>query len=242
MVSSTFSNKTLQVLIVEDDFRVAAINEAFVEVMPDFNVLKVVKTGEETISFLEKTGALPDIILLDIYIPDVTGLELLWHIRNHYPEIHVIMVTAANETATIQEALQAGIFDYIIKPVQKERVHETFCRLKSEQESLAQQQALSQDELDSLRFGRADHQAAALKDMNELPKGIDSLTLKNITEALHKSGGEGMTASTAAESIGASRSTARRYLEYLISTGDVRVQMIYGDVGRPERRYFKGQQ
>ncbi|PYZ92695.1 response regulator [Salipaludibacillus keqinensis] len=232
------SKITFHVLIVEDDFRVAQINQAFVEVIENFSVMSVVKTGAETKAFLQSNQRVPDVILLDIYIPDVTGLELLWYIRSNYPEIQVIMITAANETATIQEALQAGIFDYIMKPVKKERVENTFQRLREETQLLLDQEALSQEELDELRFGKKVQYETVITNDEDLPKGIDPFTLKNICQALQESGDQGLTASVAAKSTGTSRSTSRRYLEYLISVNEVRVQMIYGDVGRPERRYF----
>lgn len=231
----TKAASTYHVLIVEDDFRVANINEAFVDMLEAFEVTQIVKTGAETREFLKKATELPDVILLDIYIPDVDGLELLWEIRKNYPDIHVVMITAANETGTIQEALTAGIFDYIIKPLKQERIHETFMRLKQEQELLNKQDDLTQDELDRLRFGRANVEMRVSQ--GDLPKGIDAFTLEAIKGTVIDAGEKGLTAADAGDAIGASRSTARRYLEYLISTGEVSVKVHYGDVGRPVRRY-----
>ncbi|WP_018922107.1 response regulator [Salsuginibacillus kocurii] len=229
---------TYSVLIVEDDFRVAEINKAFVEELPSFKVVHSTKTGAETKSFLESDLSLPDLILLDIYIPDVTGLELLWHIRSTYPGIDIIMMTAANETSTIQEALQAGIFDYIMKPVQKERTAETLQRYKKEKQALSERSEISQEELDQLRYGGTQLQTKASEQTEELPKGIDHVTLENIRACLQENGKQGTTAVMVSKAIGASRSTARRYLEYLISIEEVRAEVSYGEVGRPERRYL----
>jgi len=64
------------------------------------------------------------------------------------------------------------------------------------------------------------------------------LTLGKVQQVFQKNNPNGLSAEEAGERIGASRSTARRYLEYMITTGELRADLIYGSVGRPERRYF----
>ncbi|SDN79635.1 response regulator [Alkalicoccus daliensis] len=224
-----------QVLIVEDDFHIAEINKAFVSEMPGFEPVHIAKSGEEAKSFIA-SSTLPDIILLDIYIPDVTGLELLWFFRKNYPSIQIIMITAAKETSTIQEALRAGIFDYIMKPVKKERVHSMLHRFHRERQALSQKESISQKELDELRSGEA--APAPSKVFKELPKGIDPITLEKVHQCLKEHLSEGVTAVSCADSTGTSRSTARRYLEFAVTAGEAKAELIYGEVGRPERRYF----
>jgi two-component system CitB family response regulator len=70
------------------------------------------------------------------------------------------------------------------------------------------------------------------------PKGIDPLTLAKIKKHMLAVDEEGITAEVLSSMVGVSRSTARRYLEYLISGKKVHAELIYGSVGRPERRYF----
>ncbi|WP_088104492.1 response regulator [Halalkalibacter urbisdiaboli] len=224
-----------QVLIIEDDFRVAAINRQFVEDLEGFNVVDVCKTGDEALQFLKMTEHLPDLILLDVFIPDVIGLELLWTIRTDYKEIDIIMMTAAKEVETVQEAMRAGIFDYMIKPLDRVRVHDSLNRFRKKQKLLMQKKEFTQTEIDQLR------ERASIPiepDYEELPKGIDRYTLEKVVAVLTSHIEEGVTAVEGAKQIGASRSTVRRYLEYLISTGHAHAEMKYGDVGRPERRYF----
>ena len=117
--------ETIQVLIVEDDFRIADINRQFVERVEGFAVLEIVKTSEEALAYLRSHSALPQLILLDVYIPDVEGLSLFWKLRQEFNEIDVIMVTAAKEVVTIAETLRGGIFDYIVKPVDFGRFEQT---------------------------------------------------------------------------------------------------------------------
>ncbi|WP_100405789.1 response regulator [Bacillus solitudinis] len=225
------------VLIVEDDFRVAEINRRFIEEKEGFSVLGICKTGAEALAFLKEDNKKPDILLLDVYIPDVHGLELLWTIRTEYKEIEIIMLTAAKEVETVQEAMRAGIFDYMIKPLEQTRVHSSLDRYKQKQQLLAKQQEFTQDDIDQLREGFLP-QKKEVAEQNEFPKGIDRYTLDKVILVLEKNKANGVTAVEGAKQIGASRSTVRRYLEYLISTGFIKAEMKYGDVGRPERRYF----
>ena len=73
----------------------------------------------------------------------------------------------------------------------------------------------------------------------ELPKGIDKLTLDKVQQVLSSVQIPGLTSEEVAFQIGASRTTVRRYLEYLVSQMILNVDISYGGVGRPERRYFR---
>ncbi|QQK76997.1 response regulator [Salicibibacter cibarius] len=225
-----------KVLIVEDDFRVAEINRQFINKMEKFTVVGMAKTGEETIEQLNKSQTLPDLILLDVYIPDVEGLDLLWTIRNHYHEVDVIMMTAAKEVSIIEESIRGGAFDYIVKPIEFERFAWTLERYDRKRRLLTEKEEMDQAEIDRL-IGSADAKQASGSANQELPKGIDEITLNTIEDILTKTKDQGITASSLGEKIGVSRSTARRYLEYLVSINVVKTELKYGDVGRPERRY-----
>ena len=221
------------VLIVEDDFYIANINKSFIEENKDFKVIDIMTSKKSTLQFLSEAKQKPDLIFLDIYIPDVQKLELLWKIRNAYKEIDIIIVSAAKETATVEEALKGGIFDYLIKPIEKKRVAQSLLRYKNEKLLLRSKVEISQAEIDLL--SSKTNQATAVK--KHLPKGIDRLTLEKVVTVLGEFGDSGATAGKVGKEIGASRSTARRYLEYLVSVEQAEAKINYGDVGRPERRY-----
>lgn len=227
------SNKVYQILIIEDDFRVADINREFIQQAPGFNVLAMARSGQEARELLAHHETGIDLVLLDAYLPDVVGLELLWHIRQHYRHIDVVMITAAKEVETIQEALRGGVFDYLIKPTQADRMHQMLKRFQQERTLLQSQPELSQQELDAALNRTA---ANVASESQRLPKGIDKLTLDAVIERLSETP-VAITAMTLAETMGASRSTARRYLEYLVAQGQVKAELVYGEVGRPERRY-----
>lgn len=233
-------NDNIQTLIIEDDFRVAEINRRYVEKIEGYKVQKVVKTGEEALAYLKKCNSRPQLILLDIYIPDVTGLELLWQIRHLYHDVDLIPVTAANETVTIEEALRGGAFDYIVKPVDAARFAQSLERYKEYRQFFADKETLGQIEIDAFTGGtKVSNPSSSSSSTNtNLPKGIDPITLNDIKDLLRADKGKGVTAIELSKQIGTSRSTARRYLEYLVSTKEIHTTLKYGTVGRPEREYI----
>jgi two-component system CitB family response regulator len=89
---------------------------------------------------------------------------------------------------------------------------------------------ISQEEIDQLIKGEEK------RDGLYLPTGIDKLTLEKICSVITEER-DGLTAEQVSKAIGASRSTARRYLEYLVSEGRLKADLSYGTVGRPERVY-----
>lgn len=228
-------DRSYSVLIIEDDFRVAEINRHFIEQAPDFDVVKVCYLGKDALEFLKNHSDKVDLVLLDAYIPDVLGLELLWEIRREYRLIDIVMVTAAKEVETIQEALKGGVFDYLIKPIEQARMQQMLSRFRQERALLNNKTELNQDELDR-QLNRNMRPEAPLTLLDKLPKGIDRLTLEKVLKALQESA-QAQTATGLSVQTGVSRSTARRYLEFFVAEGKVIAELDYGEVGRPERRY-----
>ena len=116
----------IKTVIVEDDLMVASINSQFAKRNPNIQIVATFHNGKDALDYLKKSDA--DLVLLDLYMPDCTGLELLSELRNSGREIDVIMITAANDAEHINEALQLGIVDYLIKPFSLE---ELCARLRS---------------------------------------------------------------------------------------------------------------
>lgn len=226
--------QVIEVLIVEDDVKIAEINRRFVEKIPGFQVIGIATDEVQAKEQLEILK--PDLVLLDIYFPNSSGLEMLQYIRSHHRDTDVIMITAAKEVDAVREAVRSGAFDYIMKPLVFNRLQETFMRYLDFHRELRRMEQengpINQDDIDRLlvRTGKKESAAAAL------PKGIDKLTLDKVVQAISGTP-EGMTAEQVAKLIGVSRSTGRRYLEYLVSLGDVTANLSYGVVGRPERVY-----
>jgi two-component system, CitB family, response regulator len=227
----------IQVLIVEDDIRNAEINRRFVDKVKGFEAAGIATNGLQARELLEILT--PDLVLLDLYMPDVNGLELLRHIKESHKQTDVIMVTAAKELHTVREAIHVGIFDYILKPVIFERLQETLEKYKSFREkiTLLEQEGsratVNQQEIDELlRLNDIDK----MRSSSSYPKGIDQLTLEKVTGYVMEMN-RFFTAEQVSSQLGMSRSTSRRYLEYLVSMGKVTADLSYGSVGRPERVY-----
>ena len=227
------------ILVVEDDFRIADIHRAFIEQSDGFYVVGMARNGSEAKALMAEHAASIQLILLDAYLPDVEGLELLWAIRRDHVHVDIVMVTAAREVETISEALRGGVFDYLIKPIEAARMTQMLTRFRREREALANRAEMNQDELDHVlaRLKPGETPRAKTQTLSQaLPKGIDRLTLRRVIDSL-AAAPDSLTAMQIARIMGASRSTARRYLEFLVAEQAVSAELGYGDVGRPERRY-----
>ncbi|MEQ6378197.1 response regulator [Bacillaceae bacterium S4-13-56] len=223
----------LKVLIVEDDFRVADIHEKFLGKIDGVKVIGKALSGRETIEFVMKNRL--ELVLMDIYIPDMLGTELISEIRRIQPNVDVIMISAATEKEMVETALRNGVFDYIIKPVKMKRFLATIEKYKNTKHLLEKKNEIDQSFLDEY-FGHKEKQKN-VKPAKQTPKGIDPITLEKVRDLLLGSY-QGITAEEMGEKLGASRTTARRYLEYLIANGEGHAELEYGIVGRPERRYY----
>ncbi|GIN87513.1 response regulator [Heyndrickxia sporothermodurans] len=220
----------IHVIISEDDFRVASIHEQFLNKISDVYVVGKALNGEQTLHLLENNQV--DLVILDIFMPDQLGTDLLYEIRKNYPHVDVIIISAASEKIYVEASIRQGVIDYIIKPVTMERFRQSIENFKRKHQLFSDSEELNQDLIDTY-FGLKDERTKLNKN---LPKGIDPLTLqkvKNILKALPN----GVSAEEMGEKMGASRPTARRYLEYLTSIGEGRAELEYGIVGRPERKY-----
>ena len=227
---------TLRVLIIDDDIRIAEIHRRYVEKTQGFEVVGIANNLEDAQSQLDVLE--PDLLLLDIFFPEGNGLEFLKKARMHNQQVDVIPITAAKEVHLFNEALHGGVFDYILKPVVFTRFQATLERYKQTKNQLSNIDQLNQSEVDiALQTVRS----GDLLELPELPKVIDRLTLEKVQHVFSSLQGSGLTSEEVASQIGASRTTVRRYLEYLVSQIILYVDVSYGGVGRPERRYFRKQ-
>ena len=215
----------IEVLVVDDDFMVARIHTGFVERTPGFSVTGVAHTGAQALVEAERLQ--PDLVLLDVYLPDVSGLDLLAGLREAAPEVDVLVISAAREADTVRRALRGGIVHYLIKPFSYDDLR---VRLEHYQRAYG---GLSSEQADQADVDRLFGVAGADK---RLPKGFSPETLRLVEDSLRSEGAD-LSAAEAAGLLGISRVSARRYLEHLTETGKVEVSLRYGEVGRPERRY-----
>jgi response regulator of citrate/malate metabolism len=215
------------VLVVDDDFMVAEIHRRFVEQVDGFRAVGVARTGAEALSAARELR--PQLILLDVYLPDMTGLEVLQSLRADGDRVGVIMITAARELDTVSGALDGGAADYLIKPFEFDQLKAKLVAFATRADALETAEGVDQTLIDSLFGGTG---AASPKEV--LPKGLGVETGQLVLDAVRDAGE--VSAAECAEQVGISRVSARRYLEHFLGTGALEIRLQYG-VGRPERRY-----
>lgn len=223
-----------RVMIIEDDLAIAQLHQRYLEQIGGYEVIGIATTKLEASMQLDVLN--PDLVLLDVYLPDGTGLEILHDLRSNNLSCDVILITAARDVETLQQAMRGGVVDYLLKPVVFSRLEASLKKYVEQTRELTHTNDLDQGIVDRM----LQSSVAADSPKNRLPKGIDGVTLDKIKGLFEQA--TLLTADEAGEQIGASRTTARRYLEYLISTGELEADLNYGSVGRPERTYKRSTQ
>ncbi|MEV1131018.1 response regulator [Agromyces sp. NPDC049794] len=220
----------IRAVIVDDDFAVAHVNRAFVDAQPGFTVVAEAHTGAAALAAIELHR--PQLVLLDVYLPDLGGLDVLRRLRAIGDDVEVIAVTAARDLDTVRRARLLGVRHYLVKPFSGASLGERLedVRRGIAADRLAPGTALDQRAVDQVLGGVVSARRATL------PKGLSAVSLARVADRL----GECRTDASAAEiaeSLGMSRVSARRYLEHLVATGAAEVAPRYGSAGRPEHRY-----
>jgi two-component system, CitB family, response regulator DctR len=226
-----------RVVLIEDDPMVLEVNKQFVERVPGFEIVGIASNGTDGI---EKVRNLqPDLVILDIYMPGQNGTEVLQQIRGEQLSTDAIVITAASDIPTVQRMLHQGAVDYIVKPFKFERVREALENYQMIKKRLNKNSALSQSELDQILHGRSTAQIPDSEPVTlhlDLPKGLQELTMKQIMLFLMKQQ-TSLSAEEVAEGVGLARVTARRYLDFLVKSKQVKLDLEYGGIGRPVNRY-----
>ncbi len=224
----------ISVLIIEDDVDAANIYKQFTDQMERFRVVATASSGEQALQLLKVIQ--PQLLLLDVFLPDMNGIDLLREIRKQYRGIDVILITAANDTETVSEAIRGGAFGYLVKPIIVDKLIATLKEYEVVRGQLHQEQVVNQDKIDV--YFRKNQQTALPEEPSKetYPKGIDKHTLKLVRAKVQEMQGS-LSADELSRLVGISYSTMRRYLEYLVSLEEMEVEIFYGNIGRPERKY-----
>jgi response regulator of citrate/malate metabolism len=223
----------IRTLVVDDDFRVAAIHAAYVNKIGGFEVIAEAHSAAEAVSAVDRLR--PDLMLLDLYLPDEHGLKLVARLRDGHPPVDVIVITAAKDADSVRVAMQGGALHYLLKPF-------SFPVLRDKLLSYAQMRT----RLSALR-GASEHGAdqrtvdrvfGALRATDQLAgvKGRSVHTLEAVEQLLSETAAD-LSAAEVAERTGMSRATAQRYLSHLHEVGRVDIKLRYGSGGRPEHGY-----
>ncbi|GAA0085949.1 response regulator [Clostridium sp. MB05] len=219
----------VKALIVEDDPMVALINRKYLEKIGNIKVYGPVISEEEIIELLKKETI--DLIFLDVFLPQKSGIEILKSLRTKEYLVDIIMVTAANSIEDLERAFSYGIIDYLVKPFEFERFEEAFNKFKLKYEVFNRSGNLTQKEIDSM------HGKSTCRQSTELPKGLNTRTLERIEEFLKDNSNRIWTLREIARELNVSNVTIKKYMDYLESIDKICVKITCGNVGRPELKY-----
>lgn len=214
----------LRVLIVDDDFHVARLHAAYVDSVPGFSALPPVGSGTAAIRAAHTLD--PDLVLLDVYLPDMSGLEVLRAL-----DTDTFVITAAADPASVRSALRRGALAYLIKPFPAETLTRRLSTYMRYRNLLHSDHDLDQDTIERAR--------GLMRVGEKAPSRLQDVTRLAVLHVL-AARTEPASAVDVAEGLGVSRATAQRYLSSLVDDGTVTMQLRYGSTGRPEHRYSRG--
>jgi len=220
----------IKVLIVEDDPMVVKFNKYYLEQVGGFQLKAVAASADVAFEVLEKEAI--DLILLDIYMPGINGLELLSELRKTDTNVDVIIVSAAKDSISIKKALQYGAIDYLIKPFEFERFSAALSSYKNRQKFINNNDDMSQEELDKLLLYKQQP-----SNLESFPKGLDRNTLKLIWDKILAIKDTAFSTDELAVLLGISRVSIRKYLNFLEEIKVLKKEVIYGSLGRPIYKY-----
>ena len=225
---------TYKVLIVEDDPMVAMINEQYVKQNKNFTVSSICRNGDEALSFLDDNAV--DLIVLDVFMPVMDGVETLKTIRERKVSSEVIMVTAANDTQTLERTMHLGVLDYLIKPFTMERFSIALEKFMSQNKTLKENTILDQKSIDLLMSSKQESKQFLRE--AEYPKGINRKTLSTIMNFFDENTGW-QTVDMIADKLKISIVTIRHYMNYFVEKRIVSEDINYETGGRPSMLYRK---
>ena len=209
---------------------VAEIHQNFINSVENFRVTGIVNSGLKALEFIDRRSV--RLVILDIFLPGLDGISTLEKIRERGGNIDVIVVSASRDVSTVAKAIQAGAFDYIVKPFVFERIRSSLLSFRQMMDHLkGSNQEIDQQAIDTL------FQVRNRKHFDtKLPKRLNPHVFERL-EAMLSEPNASLSSAEAAEALDISRITARRYLEYLVSTGKAVMEQEYHEVGRPVNKY-----
>lgn len=218
-------------MIIEDDPMVRDLNHRFLERVAGVKFTQIKEVASATLALTDPELANTDLILLDTYMPGISGVDFLQQIRKQNNHAAVIMLTAAADNETVQRTIDYGVTDYLIKPFTFKRFEAAVYKFAELQQTQIND-AVDQDRLDEL----FQNNRPALPQATELPKGLAPNTLRIIITVIEELGGE-FTNQQVVEMTNLSRISTRKYLNYLVNEHALSESVDYRKVGRPVTLY-----
>ena len=218
----------LRILIVEDDPMVAHIHKHYLNELKNFEIVEVIDNGLSALEYLRENSANIDLVILDVHMPKMSGLEMLKKLREEGNDVSVIPITAINDNRTISEFMNLGVIDYLVKPFSQDRFNQAVFRCELKYKAFTNTK-LSQSDIDQMFNTKNDM---------ILPKGLQEKTLTYILEKLVDHKKELIDVEDISKITNLSKVSLRKYLDYLTENGTIEKKIDYGTVGRPKYKYF----
>jgi two-component system, CitB family, response regulator DctR len=229
------NNDIIQVLLIEDDPMVQEVNKQFIERLPSFQVIDTASNGLEGLEKIKRIH--PDLVILDIFMPSLNGIDTIYEIRKAQMDVDVIIISAANDPKTIRKMMQNGAFDYLIKPFTFDRLKQTLEQYYAFRMEVQPNKSISQSQLDRVIFSsNSTSVTSQVFRKDDIPKGLNISTLEQVMLFMSQQDAP-QSAEEVADGIGIARVTARRYLDFLNEKDILRLDAQYGGIGRPVNKY-----
>jgi len=220
----------IRTLIVDDDALTLELHRTYLERLDGFEVAGECTGARAAAAAVldQPAGRAFDLVLLDVTMPDGTGLDVLRTLRAHAAAVDVIAVTGVRDAETVRQMAALGVFQYLVKPFPFSVFRERLLAYREHRLQAGPTDGeATQAEIDAL-LGRSAGPAP-------LPKGLSAETLARVAAVLRSAGP--LSASETADALGMSRVAARRYLEHLVADGVLTRAARYGTPGRPQAEY-----
>ncbi|PKL98322.1 MAG: two-component system response regulator [Gammaproteobacteria bacterium HGW-Gammaproteobacteria-9] len=223
----------MRVLIVEDDPMVMRLNVDYLARLEGVELVGQCESVPAALEVLEREAV--DLLLLDVYLRNRSGLEVLRHLRAQDRNTDAVLITAASEIETVRAAQRLGARDYLVKPFSFERFRDAVEACRRAREALSRlPDQLGQGDIDRL-FSQAP--ATDLRRPGDLPKGLTPASLAQVAQAILALDEDGFTSETLLPATGMSRVSVRKYLKHLSDAQLLEESFHYGQIGRPSFRY-----
>lgn len=226
------TTRPIDVVIVEDEPHLAELHREYIEQNFHLRIVGIAASLEQACMLIAQYQ--PRLILLDNYLPDGKGVELIDSPLLKSIECAVIFITAASDMQTCSHAMRSGAFDYLIKPVFFQRLHASLERFMRFIHTVRQVKVVDQHALDRLF-----NLPTAESSPSPSTKGIEPNTLERIKRFFADNPERNLSVEEVVDNVGISKTTGRRYLEYCVESGLISIEMLYGNIGHPRRLYRK---
>lgn len=223
----------INVLVVDDDAMVAELNRCYIGQLEGFSCCGIASTLQQAKERVRDSESVIDLILLDIYMQQDNGLDLLPELRAAKRATDVIVISSAADADTIKQSLHYGVVDYLIKPFQFSRFEEALTGWQQKKKLMETQQYYQQADVDRLIHGSQ----AIVADSKRLPKGLTPQTLRTLCQWIDAHPADEFSTDELAAAVNISRVSCRKYLIWLAQINILFTSIHYGLTGRPVYRY-----